>query len=123
MVEPESQGEATCESQLLQGLGTAPYLPWLWGQHCTFSGLPLCPPPALAVIFVPPLQSAFPHLEKLDLVAVEMSLTSERLLMKDESSVCLAELSSCQGVLTGCEERKPLISSRDHWVKKARLLF
>ncbi|ERE84748.1 hypothetical protein H671_2g5725 [Cricetulus griseus] len=35
---------------------------------------------------------------KLDVVAVEMSLTSERLFMKDESHESLAELSSCQRV-------------------------
>jgi hypothetical protein len=38
-------------------------------------------------------------LEKLDLVAVETSLTSERLFVVDESHVCLAELSSCQSRL------------------------
>lgn len=38
-------------------------------------------------------------LEKLDLVAVEMSLTSERLFVVDERHVCLVELSSCQSRL------------------------
>lgn len=35
-------------------------------------------------------------MEKLDPVAMEMPLTSERLFIKDESHVYLTELSSCQ---------------------------